>query len=255
LDVTLVYVALCVPNGKLYFGITVESLARRIQRHECEARRRPRYKFHHALRKYGPSNFVWFEISRVSTWEDACDVERALIGYFDTTRKGYNTTEGGDGSWGRLHTDGSKKKLSISVSRTMTPEHRAELAALKRGNKASLKTRVRMSDAHVGQTKTPESRAKMSEAMTVYSPEFKVEAIAYANEHSFRAASRKYGLPPITIRRWTWSPEKVEEERLKKLARAKARDVAKRACLLDAFSSCTTPGEETPMRTQMQSRP
>jgi len=229
---------MCVPNGKLYFGITICSLRRRVDRHVSNARCKSPYKFHRAIAKYGPRNFVWFEIGHVKTWKDACEIESALIQYFDTTRTGYNTTGGGEGTFGLRHTDESKRKLSISVSRTMTPEHRAHLAAKHRGNKATLETRVRMSDARTGQVRTPEARARMSAAMERYSEEFKSQALVYAREHGFRAASRKFGPPPITIRRWTWTPEQHEAERLKMPARAKARDSANRARLLAAYSPC-----------------
>jgi group I intron endonuclease len=231
MSVALVYVALCVPNGKLYFGITTQTLKRRVSRHVSFARRGSHYKFHRALQKYGPKNFVWYEIGR-TIWCEACDVERALIGHFDTTRTGYNTTAGGEGSFGVHPTPETKRKLSIAVSRTMTPEHRARLAALKRGHKVSLETRVKMSDVRTGRTRSPEVRAKMSASMTKYSTAFRAEALAYAREHGFRAASRKFGPPPITIRRWTWTPEHHEAERLKMLARAKARDASNRQRLL-----------------------
>jgi group I intron endonuclease len=233
-----VYMALCVPNNKLYFGITVSSLKRRMQRHVSHARRESTYKFHRSIYKYGPTNFVWYEIGQVPTWKDACEVERALIQYFDTTNIGLNTTEGGEGSLGRHHTKESKQKLSVSVSRTMTTEHRTRLASLKLGNKASLRTRVKMSDAHVGQTRTLESRSKMSAAKTKYSEEFKAEVLVYAQVHGFHAASRKFGLPRRTISRWMWSPERHDTERLKILARAKAKDAANRARLLAEYSSC-----------------
>jgi group I intron endonuclease len=232
MSVALVYVALCVPNGKLYFGITTGSLKRRVQRHVSDAKRRAQYKFHHALYKHRPTNFVWYEIGHVPSWKDACVIERALIRQFDTTHTGYNTTEGGEGSLGRHHTKESKRKLSVSVSRTMTPEHRARLAAFKLGNKATVGTRLKQSDAHLGLTKSREARSKMSASMTKYSTAFQAEAIAYAKEHGFRAASRKFGPPPITIRRWTWTPEHHEAERLKMLARAKARDASNRQRLL-----------------------
>jgi group I intron endonuclease len=234
----LVYVAMCVPNGKLYFGITVGTLNRRMHRHVSKAHRDPECKFHHALITYGPENFAWEEIGHVESWDDACESERALIRHFDTTRTGYNMTEGGEGSFGFHLTEESKLKLSASVSSTMTPEHRGRLRALKLGTKASLGTRVKQSDAHMGRTRTLEARLKMSEAMQKYSEEFKAEAIAYAEVHGFRAASRKYGPPPITIRRWTWNPEKHEEERLKMLTRGKQRDAANRVRLLAAYSSC-----------------
>ena len=246
----LVYVALCVPNEKLYFGITVCSLKRRMDRHVSNARCKSPYKFHRAIAKHGPENFVWFEIGHVAAWEDACEIERTLIAYFDTMRTGYNTTGGGEGSFGVHPNEDTKRKLSVSVSQTMTPEHRAHLASLKRGNKAPLETRVKQSIAHVGMTKSSEARAKMSEAKEKYSDAFKAEALAYAREHGFRAASRKFGPPPITIRRWTWTPEQHEAERLKMLARGKARYAANRARFAGRlFSLCR---QYVRIRTQIQ---
>ena len=52
------------PSEKEYIGQTVQSLARRKQQHEKEARRGSDNPFHAAIRKYGAENIKWKIIAR-----------------------------------------------------------------------------------------------------------------------------------------------------------------------------------------------
>jgi group I intron endonuclease len=167
----LVYVALCVPRDKLYFGITSATLSTRVRKHVWESNCKPKFRFHLALRKHGPANFVWFEIGRVATWEDACDIERALIGYFNTRDplKGYNDTDGGDGRYGNKASEETRRKMREAWKHRgpMSDDQRQKLKeAWKRRPPTSEETRRRMSVARKGKPMnfTPEALERIGAA-------------------------------------------------------------------------------------------
>ena len=62
----LVYVAVCNPSSKLYFGVTAASLKRRVSKHLSYARRGSTQKFHRAIRKYGEGSFSAESRSKLS---------------------------------------------------------------------------------------------------------------------------------------------------------------------------------------------
>ena len=119
----LVYVAVCNPSAKFYFGITSASFERRVSRHLSSSRQSsPNYRFHKAIRKYGPDSFVWHKLTTVPTWEEACEIEKFLIRTFDTTNNefGYNSTAGGEGSWGTTH---SRQKARVNSKKWYRLNH------------------------------------------------------------------------------------------------------------------------------------
>lgn len=94
-----VYTA-CSPSGKWYIGITSQSLNKRIQDHYAAAKRGSPYKFHKALRKYG-EEMKWSQACTTHFFETTQFSEKELIRLFDSYKKGYNSTRGGEGQLGR----------------------------------------------------------------------------------------------------------------------------------------------------------
>lgn len=163
-----IYVALCVVTDKLYFGVTSKSLEKRKRQHIATAARKPRFRFHLALRKHGATNFVWYVIGTVPNARDASDVETVFIRYFRTTdySRGYNSTAGGEGT--RILSEASRRKLSVSLSgREFSEEHRQKLKAARNNRTpATQETRDKMRAARLGKPMgfSGEALAKISAA-------------------------------------------------------------------------------------------
>lgn len=97
-------------NGKRYVGQTTQGLRQRIAEHICRFNLGERdHKLYQAMRKYGLSNFVFEELCCVLKPEylDALEIE--FIAKFNSFRRGYNMTCGGDGV-----SDETKAKISAA---------------------------------------------------------------------------------------------------------------------------------------------
>lgn len=167
----LVYVALCVPNNKLYFGVTSKTLRLRVRQHLWVAGHKAKFRFHLALRKHGADNFVWYEVGHVQTWEDACEVERFLIAYFNTRdpQRGYNDTDGGEGRYGNKASEETLRKMRAAWEKRgpMSEEQRQKLRdAWKNRAPATAETRQKMSQSRQGKPMhfTPEALERIGAA-------------------------------------------------------------------------------------------
>lgn len=94
----LVYLVTNSVNGKVYVGITEQSLKTRWSRHLSDARNGSGFLLHRAIRKYGASAFTVDILARLDSREDAFWVETIAITAFNSLApNGYNLTTGGDG--------------------------------------------------------------------------------------------------------------------------------------------------------------
>lgn len=131
-----IYCATCLTTGKLYFGQTIRLVEERWERHIQESRSGSNYKFHRAIRKYGEENFLVEEVLTVSApTKDALKakldyIEIRLIRKFDTFRNGYNMTLGGEGQFGRIFSEESRRKMSESAKKRCTDKFRKEKSML-----------------------------------------------------------------------------------------------------------------------------
>lgn len=113
------------PNGKKYIGISSYGLEYRKKAHMNSVNCGSQLYVHKALRKYG-NTVEWSVIEYCDTIITARERERYFIKFFDTrsSEKGYNLTDGGEGSPGLRFTEESRKKLSRShTGLKQTPEH------------------------------------------------------------------------------------------------------------------------------------
>ncbi len=152
-------------NGKQYVGITSASVRRRWTTHLLCARNGSRLPFHHAIRKYGADSFIIECAATAESYQQLCALERCFIDALGTkSPDGYNATDGGEGALGYRHTPSAKAKLAALHSNP-SAERRAQLSAIWLGRKRSPETRAKMSEAN---RKRPplsaESRAKMAES-------------------------------------------------------------------------------------------
>jgi len=91
----LIYFALS-PSGKVYIGLTSQSLRTRICHHHRHARLGKQWPLSQAIRKYGEL-LHWEIIVTGLTKPEAVQIEKDLIKQLDTQKRGYNATSGGDG--------------------------------------------------------------------------------------------------------------------------------------------------------------
>jgi len=121
------------PSGKVYIGITGKKPEKRWQDGNG-------YKnnpiFYNAIRKYGWDNFTHEIMMAKLSREQAVDMERFYIYFYNSNNReyGYNGTFGGDGTSGFKHTEDAKRKIGIASH----------------NRKRSLETRAKISKSHLG---------------------------------------------------------------------------------------------------------
>lgn len=139
------------PNNKIYIGITKQQPEKRWKKglgynsHQTLMKK--------AIKKYGWENIKHEILFKNLNRKDACKIEMELIALHDSTnkKKGYNISQGGEGTIGVKQTEESKLKNRI-----------AHL-----GRKASLETREKISKSNKGKhnrKRTDEQKRKISEA-------------------------------------------------------------------------------------------
>lgn len=137
------------PNNKVYIGITQQEPEKRWKKglgydsHQILMKR--------AIKKYGWNNIKHEILFKNLSKNDACKKEIELITLYDSTnkQKGYNVSQGGEGTIGVKPTEESKQKNRI-----------AHL-----GKKASLETRKKISKSNKGKhsgKRTEEQKLKIS---------------------------------------------------------------------------------------------
>lgn len=150
---TIVYKITCLPNGKLYIGITRNTLIKRWQGHLCVARKpNPKTPLHKAMRSLGSEQFQVEQIEVLPTRAEAGAREKYLIEAMNTkVPTGYNVADGGDGgSWRRGFVMPDSQRRNIS----------AALTGKKKSAEAVEKLRQRM----LGWKQTPEHTEKIRQA-------------------------------------------------------------------------------------------
>lgn len=98
------------PNGKKYFGITMQKPAKRFGSNGCGYRDCP--KMSNAIKKYGWENVKHYLIAAFITKSQAECMEIELIRKFNTVENGYNIEYGGN-TFG-THNIETRKKISES---------------------------------------------------------------------------------------------------------------------------------------------
>jgi group I intron endonuclease len=93
-------------NGKCYIGIS-NNYKRRWREHKKSP-----YAVGKAIRKYGVDNFSFEVIYCASTFEHVMEMETFFIKEYNSKKAGYNLTEGGEGTVGRIVTPEQRKILS-----------------------------------------------------------------------------------------------------------------------------------------------
>ena len=143
-----VYIHINKVNNKKYIGITKQNIKYRWRSDGSGYLRNPR--FYSAIQKYGWGNFEHIVLHDNIDEKTAKLLEQHYIKYYKTKDKryGYNMTDGGDGTWGVIVSDETRKKLSVAG----------------KGKKRSAETRLKQRLAKLGKRPTPETLIKLSES-------------------------------------------------------------------------------------------
>jgi group I intron endonuclease len=160
-------------NGKAYIGQTVKSLAQRWGDHVYHAMHGSRYLFHNAIRKYGPQGFLVEVLFRCHSKAEMDRKEQeAIVEMRTKSPRGYNLTDGGEGSVGFRHTEETRARMGrVHKGVPLTAEHRKKISIGGRGMKRSDATRMKISVAKMGnmvwrgRKHSLESRKKISDAL------------------------------------------------------------------------------------------
>lgn len=144
-------------NGKVYIGFDSHWPNR--QKVHKSASKNQEGKFYRAIRKYGWDNFEW-SILYQSKDKNHClkEMESHFIKEYDSFNTGYNSTLGGDGCFGLILSEESRKKISQGnkIPKPHTPEHNKKIADALRGKKKqphSEDTKLKISQSNKGITK------------------------------------------------------------------------------------------------------
>lgn len=187
-----IYKIICLTTGKLYIGQTLRTIEKRWKRHIRDAKKGSEHKFHRAIRKYGEENFTVEELLAVSAPTkkelkaqlDSLEIE--YISRFNTREKGYNSTDGGEGTAGRVCSEESRERYrqanmgerNPSFGKACSEETKEKVrkarlgkASPMKGKKHSDGARQKISESHTGErnpnfgkTASKETRKKLSEA-------------------------------------------------------------------------------------------
>ena len=160
------------PNGKLYIGITRESLAMRIRRHIQYARQGRMLALSCAIRAHGESSFI-AEVIGQGDWDSLKQMEIAAI--LEHRQAGfvlYNMTNGGDGSLGLPRTAETKAKISAALKgRVMyfSDEHKKRISEAQKGKVIPEDVKQKMREAAKRRCSlapmSPEQRKKISDSL------------------------------------------------------------------------------------------
>ncbi len=157
----LIYKHTSKTSGKSYIGKTMFTAEERFRGHIKSVTAGSTTHFHKAIRKYGKEDFVTeVLIDGLTDPKVLTIMEQYYICKYDSFRKGYNKTIGGEGAVGLKHSDETKAKLSALRSGENNyyygkrrPEHAAAMRIRMAGKnnpmygkEVSVETRQRIKD-------------------------------------------------------------------------------------------------------------
>ena len=142
-------------TNKIYIGITNQGSGARYRHHWYESRIGEPSPIHRSMAKYGEDNFTLEIIDFADTYDELIEKEKYWIKQYNSTDKsiGYNLTEGGDGTFGRKHSEETKEKIrQKALGRKVSEETKKKMSETRLG-KCSDKQREHLLKLTVGQSK------------------------------------------------------------------------------------------------------
>lgn len=104
-------------NGKVYVGRTKLELNKRVQNHLLQVNADSKFHFHNALRKWGIHNFDILVLEDELSTIESKEREVYWISYFNSFKKGYNMTVGGEGKDGYITPQETKDKIRKTLTK------------------------------------------------------------------------------------------------------------------------------------------
>lgn len=99
-------------NNKVYIGCTVTSLEKRYYEHLYRCFKSDyKSKLYNAIKKYGEENFI-IELIEECNVNCIYETEKKYIEQYDSFKNGLNSTIGGEGCLGYIHSPEIRKKIS-----------------------------------------------------------------------------------------------------------------------------------------------
>lgn len=150
-------------NEKIYVGIT-NNYKKRMREHSYASND---YLISKAIRKYGWDNFE----SSVLKETDDREVEKEFIREYQSNdpTKGYNLTDGGEGTLGYVPSEETREKMrNKKIGRKLTKEHREKIAEANKGRVFTKETRAKIGEKSkgrqtwLGKSLTEEHKEKLS---------------------------------------------------------------------------------------------
>lgn len=142
-------------TNKIYIGITNQGSGARYRHHWYESRIGEPSPIHRSMAKHGEDNFTLEIIDFADTYDELKEKEKYWIKQYNSTDKsiGYNLTEGGDGTFGRKHSEETKDKIrQKALGRKVSEETKRKMSETRLG-KCSDKQREHLLKLTVGQSK------------------------------------------------------------------------------------------------------
>lgn len=138
-------------NGKQYVGKTIQRFKRRLGQHLSVAKNfGDNSIFHKAIRKYG---IDMFDVKQIKIPKlKLLAYEKYMIAKLNTKApNGYNLTDGGEGTNGRVCSKTTRNKISKSqLGKKLSNEHKRKISKGNKGKFVTTTTRRRMSKANTG---------------------------------------------------------------------------------------------------------
>jgi len=160
MDIYYIYKATNKINGKSYIGFST-NFNKRLKEHKRNYKKID-YVLYRSIKKYGWDNFEWCIIYESWDSEHCLKVmESYFIKQYDTIKNGYNSTEGGQGTFGYKHRDESKQKMSIAF-KGRTPWNKGKTGVY---SEERLKE-IRENNPFKKLKKTEEHKKNISKALT-----------------------------------------------------------------------------------------
>jgi len=150
-------------HGKVYIGITRQTLEQRVRRHVAYARQGRHFAISCAIRKHGEDSFR-SEVMAFGSWSEMLNAEIDAIA--EHRLRGiscYNMTDGGEGSLGVVPSAEKRQRISASLSgRSLSAEHRQRVGESQRGKTIPEHVKDKMSAAAKGRVISVEQRQAVS---------------------------------------------------------------------------------------------
>ena len=200
-------------TNKVYIGITNQGSGARYRHHWYESRIGEPSPIHRSMAKYGEENFTLEIIDFADTYDELKGKEKYWIKLYNSTDRtiGYNLTEGGDGTFGRIHSEETKEKIRQKAL----------------GRKASEDTKKKMSEIRKGKCsdKQKEHLSKLQEQCKKKVYQYNKEGEFIAEYNSIVDAANTNGLNKDTIRRQLKNPPRnLKDHRIKFLWKTEKTD-------------------------------